>query len=361
MLNVRRRIPSLGSVGLEIRRFECLADLTDPARFGAVIVRQESLSTVGFSGATHQRVVVELPGGESRRFVLKLCDPSREWTAMRTGDRVGREWQLLAERALDGVWDAFVSPFVAYAVEGGRAELLMEDLGAHAPPDVREPIALAHEDAVLGAMARLHARFWGSPVLSIPWLARASATSELVLPSVLDDHAVAALMPPPLGERLRLGWDVAFEHVSPRAAALLRRPVEFFEDAWATLPHTLVHGDVKVANFAPLPTGGVAAFDWALVGTGPATTDLGWYLGVNASRLARTKEAVMSRYRELLEGALGRALAEPLWSRLEDVAILYGARTMLWAKGAQLADGTARSVAEWEWWAGRLEDVIERW
>ena len=280
---------------------------------------------------------------------------------MRTGDRVGREWQLLAERALDGVWDAFVSPFVAYAVEGGRAGLLMEDLGAHVLPDVREPIALAHEDAVLGAMARLHARFWDAPVLSIPWLGRASTTTALVVPSVLDDHAAAALMPRPLRERLRLGWDVAFEHVSSRAAALLRRPVEFFEDAWTALPHTLVHGDVKLANFAPLPTGGVAAFDWALVGTGPATTDLGWYLGVNASRLARSKEVVIARYRELLEGELSSPLDASLWSHLEEAAIAYGARTMLWAKGAQLAAGTALGAAEWQWWARRLEEVAERW
>ena len=348
-------------VGSEIRRFERLADLTRPEPFGGVSIRQEPLSTVGFSGATHHRLVVELASGETRRFVLKLCDPAREWTAVRTGDRVGREWQLLAERTLDGVWDAFVSPFVAYAVEGGRSGLLMDDLGEHVLPDVREPIALAHEEALLAAIARLHARFWRSPALSIAWLGRASTTSELVVQSVLDDHVATALMSPPLRERLRVGWSAAVSELSSHAAELLRRPAGFFADAWADLPQTLVHGDVKVANFAPLPAGGVAAFDWALVGTGPATTDLGWYIGVNASRLARTKEAVIARYRALLERELGTPLAASLWSRLEDVAILYGARTMLWAKGAQLAGGTATGVAEWQWWAGRLEDAADRW
>ena len=126
-------------------RLGCLADLTDPASLGAVSVREEPLSTVGFSGATHRRLVAVLPSGETRRFVLKLCDPAREWTAIRSGDRVGREWSLLAERSLDAVWDAFVSPYVAYAVERGRSGLLMEDLGAHVFPDVREPIARQHE------------------------------------------------------------------------------------------------------------------------------------------------------------------------------------------------------------------------
>lgn len=346
---------------VQIRRSDRLADLRNAEWLDAVSVRQERLATVGYSGATHERIVAELASGETRRFVLKLCDPSRDWIAIRTGDRAGREWQLLAERALDGVWEAFVSPFVAYAVEGGRSGLLMDDLGAHVLPDVREPIALAHEDGLLAAMARLHARFWRSPALSIPWLGRASTTSEFVLPSVLADRVAASLMPPSLRERLRLGWDAALAQVSSRAAAVLRHPAGFFDDAWAELPQTLVHGDVKVANFAPLPAGGVAAFDWALVGTGPATADLGWYLGVNASRLARSKDAVISRYRELLEQQLGAPLPAPLWSRLEDVAILYGARTMLWAKGAQLASGTTAGVTEWRWWAGRLEDVAGRW
>jgi hypothetical protein len=311
---------------------------------------------------------VTLASGDTRRFVLKRCDPSREWTAVRTGDRVGREWCLLAERALDGVWEGegqgegegFVSLFVAYAVEHGRSGLLMDDVGEHVFPDVREPIALADEDALLTAMARLHARFWRSPALSIPWLGRAWTTSELMLATVLDDAVAVALMPSPLRERARVGWNAAFARLSARAAAVLRRPARFFRDAWADLPQTLVHGDVKVANFAIMPARGVAAFDWALVGSGPATTDLGWYLAINASRLARGKEAVIARYRELLERDLGAPLAAALWSRLEDVAIVYGARTMLWAKGAQVAGHSAPAVAEWEWWARRLEDVAQR-
>jgi hypothetical protein len=337
-------------------RLGCLADLTDPASLRAVSVREEPLSTVGFSGATHRRLVAVFRSGETRHFVLKLCDPAREWTAIRSGDRVGREWSLL-----DAVWDAFVSPYVAYAVEGGRSGLLMDDLGAHVFPDVREPIARAHEDDLLAALARLHARFWHSPALSIGWLGRASSTSEIVLPNVLEDAAALALMPPALHERLRLGWDAALARLSVRAADVLRSPAQMLHEGWVDLPQTLVHGDVKVANFAPLPDGGVAAFDWALIGSGPSTTDLGWYLAVNASRLSRSKEAVIARYREFLERELLQKLDDTLWARLEDVAVIYGARTMLWAKGAQVAVGSEAAHAEWAWWARRLDEVAEHW
>ena len=341
-------------------RLDCLADLTDPASLGAASVREEPLSTVGFSGAAHRRLVAVLPSGETRRFVLKLCDPAREWTAILSGDRVGREWSLLAERSLDAVWDTFVSPYVAYAVERGRSGLLMEDLGAHVFPDVREPIARPHEDELLAVLARLHARFWRSPALSITWLGRASSTSEIVLPTVLDDAAALALMPPALRERLRLGWDAALVRLSARAAGVVRCPARIIHEAWADLPETLVHGDVKVANFAPMPEGGVAAFDWALIGAGPSTTDLGWYLAVNASRLTRSKDEVIARYRELLERELRQGLDDALWARLEDVAVIYGARTMLWAKGAQVAAGSEAAHTEWEWWARRLEEAAER-
>ena len=346
---------------MQTLRLDHLADLADAASLGAVSVRDEPLSTVGFSGATHRRLVAVFPSGETRRFVLKLCDPAREWTAIRSGDRVGREWSLLAESSLDAVWDAFVSPYVAYAVESGQSGLLMDDLSAHVFPDMRDPIARSHEDDVLAAMARLHARFWHSPALSTSWLGRASSTSEVVGPNVLDDAAALALMPTALRDRLRIGWNAALTRVSPRAADVLRCPARVFKEAWDDLPQTLVHGDVKVANFAPIPGRGVAAFDWALMGAGPSTTDLGWYLAVNASRLSWSKEAVIARYRELLERELEQALDDALWARLEDVAVTYGARTMLWAKGAQVAAGGETAHVEWTWWARRLEEAADRW
>ena len=40
--------------------------------------------------------------------------------------------------------------------------------------------------------------------------------------------------------------------------------------------------------------------------------------------------------------------------------MIYGARTMLWAKGAQVATGSDAARAEWDWWALRLEDAAKR-
>jgi hypothetical protein len=348
-----------------VPRFHHLADLTDAACLGTIAgpvarVSDEPLTTVGFSGASHRRVLVELTSGELRRYVVKTCDSSRDWVARRSGDHVGREWCLLAESALDGVWEAFVSPFVAFATEDGRYALLMEDLSAHVFPDVREPIRAAHEHALIRALATLHARFWESHALTASWLGDVAKTSGLVTPDIVEDREVAPLLPPALAGRLREGWAAALERLTADAVALVSGPAASFVGEWADLPRTLVHGDVKVANFAPIPDRGVAAFDWAIVGTGPATTDLGWYLGVNATRLACSKEELIARYRRSLETALGRAVDDTLWARLEDVAIVHGARTMLWSKGAQLKTGTEQAIAEWTWWQTRLEEIARR-
>ena len=121
----------------------------------------------------------------------------------------------------------------------------------------------------------------------------------------------------------------------------------------------LFRSDVKLANFAPLPDGRVAAFDWEMVGSAPATVDLGWYLAVNGSRLARPQDAVIARYRELLEAAIGRRLEQPAWRGLERLAILGGAIMLLWSKALNVQSGLAGAEAEWAWWVDRLTAVCE--
>ena len=111
---------------------------------------------------------------------------------------------------------------------------------------------------------------------------------------------------------------------------------------------------MKVANCALLGNGRVTAFDWAMVGTGPCTIDVGWYLAVNASRLTGSREAILSKYRRLLESALGHGLSDRLWRRLESVAVVTGARMLLWSKTLALELGRPGAADEWNWWVNRL-------
>lgn len=317
-------------------------------------IETSALRTPGFSGSTHRRLTVRLRSGATRRLVLKHTVLAADWTLVRSGDRVGREGCLLAEQALAPVWEAFASPYLAWAATGGELGLLMEDLSDHLLPDVREPVTEAQEERIVAALAALHARFWESPALALPWLTPPRRLFELVGPQAAAEE-VAGGTPPPVHARAHQGWTIAFRRLPPGVAALLREPSAALAGRSAHLPRTVVHGDVKVANFALLPDGRVSAFDWAFVGAGSVALELGWYLAVNATRLASSKEDTLARYRRQLEARLGRALAHEVWSDIEAQAVLGGAAMLLWSKALALEAGAPGALEEWNWWVERLE------
>jgi hypothetical protein len=342
-------------------RLPRIADLVTPEGLEQITgpiqaIEREALSTAGFSGARHDLLQLRLADGTERRFVFKRVLLGASWTAYRTGDRIGREGALLAEPALAGVWEIFRNPYMAFALEDGETGLLMTDLTASIAPDVSEPISLAAEEALLGALARLHAAYWQSPALATPWLAdlpdRFHGLHPTAGPEELRRDASH-----PLFRLVDRGWDLALRQVPATIATRLVRPAEEIAEDFAALPQTLLHGDAKIGNFAFLPDG-LAAFDWAVMGRGPATLDLGYYLAVNAARLARPREAVIARYRKLLEAALGRPLDGGLWDALLRAAVIGGAGMLLWSKALALSNGAPGAEAEWRWWVERLEEYL---
>jgi len=332
--------------------------LAEPRTLEAVLgpvsdVSHTRLETPGFSGSTHTRLAVRMANGGTRHLVLKRTRVADDWLSARTDDRVGREGLLLGEPALSGIWDAFACPYLAWSAADGQVALLMEDLSAHLLPDVRQPIAEAHEARLLAAAAAMHARFWDDQALDLPWLTRPAQLLDLLNAGTLETLAPRGF-PHPVVERASDGWKVAFARAPARAAALLRETPRAIAERGTGLPRTLTHGDLKVANFAWLSDGRVAAFDWAVIGACPVAIELGWHLSVNATRLPGSKEQSIARYRRLLEAALGRPLGEPFWKQTVDYAVLAGAAMMLWSKALALETGGRRAELEWDWWVERL-------
>jgi hypothetical protein len=315
-------------------------------------VERHPLGTVGYSGATHERIDARLRSGERRSLVLKRVCLAAEWSAVRTGDTRGREAALLGEPALAGVWDIFACPYLACSARDGEIGLLMTDLSEYLFPDVDEPLTEGEEDAIISSLARLHARFWDTEVLAIPWLIPPERPFALLGPSAGAEES-GRRAAPSFRDAIRRGWDVALTRLPAAVADQLRQPAAFAREC-ATLPRTLLHGDAKVANFALLGDGRVAAFDWALIGAGPCTLDLGWYLAVNAGRLVRSKDDVIAHYRALLEAELGHAIPSEIWERLLSTGLLCGAAMGLWEKALALEAGVPRASAEWDWWLRQL-------
>src|SRR5687768_12482469 len=109
---------------------EALAALVGPIR----ALERVPLHTIGFTEARHERLELILESGERRRFVVKRTRLAADWTARRTNDTRGREAAMLAEPALDAIWDSFACPYVAFATAGDEIALLMDDLSAHLFP-----------------------------------------------------------------------------------------------------------------------------------------------------------------------------------------------------------------------------------
>ncbi len=344
-------------------QLESVDALLDPKALETILgavedVRRIPWETTGYSGSIHERLEVERRGGERLNLVLKRTWPAQDWTAYRTGDDAGREAILLHTPELTGVWNVFQCPYRAYAIQDGEIALLMDDLSEYLFPDVDAPIAQLHEDLLLDTLASLHAKYWNSEVLGLPWLVAPVKFFSVLGPRAADEEI---LRPQSfaLFDTVREGWRSAFACLPAAIVGLLSRPAEVLAKKCNGLPRTLLHGDAKIANFAVLPGDKCAAFDWALIGVGPATLDLGWYLAVNAGRLARPKEAVIARYRVLLESKLGALLSTEVWGQMLSVGLLCGALMLLWSKALALESGSEEAAREWQWWVDQLHRQVQ--
>lgn len=346
-----------------LRRLGSVDDLLDPGRLESVLdapgpVRVERLNTVGYSGSRFHRVSSE------DEFIVKETVLSEDWFSNRTEDDVGREAAALLAPELDRIHEIFRLPYRAVAMEPGRVGLLMEDVSPWLLPDEREPLDPGQEELLLDTLARLHASFWEADELErLDWLQGSADFLHVMGPRGHGDEAgtrAGGGSARRVQDAIRSGWRTARDLLPDRLRRALWRPASEIATAWADLPVTLVHGDTKVANFAVLPAQRVCALDWAFVGRAPCTFEVGWYLAVNASRLVRSKEETLRRYRERLEERLGRRLEDDLWDRMEEAGLVCAGLMLLWSKAAGVEAGRDGAQSEWEWWESRLSAWAER-
>ncbi|MGM0506707.1 MAG: phosphotransferase [Bacteroidota bacterium] len=314
----------------------------------------EPMETDGFSGAEFFRITLLHSDGRETNLILKEVQLSEDWFSFRTGDTLGREAALLHVPELESIFKIFYLPYHLVGTKASKIGLLMEDVSDGLFPTERIELDPRDQDDMLNKLAELHARYWESPIMDgLPWLHQMEDFVYIMGP--LDHLNYRGHWAKGLPQMVKEGWEVAMtllpSHLQNRflmSASAITRP-------WDDLPHTLVHGDPKIANFAKGTDGRLGLLDWAFAGHAPCTVDIGWFLAVNASRLADSKEAVLLKYRSMLEGHLGYPLDEELWQRLEQAGVVTGAFMLLWSKAQGVKTGRAGATKEWEWWIHRLE------
>jgi hypothetical protein len=337
----------------QLASHDFLAELFGPVRK----IERQLLKTTGYSGSAHEKITLQLESAETIFLILKHISPSQDFTVWRTGNINNREATLLDDKGMADVWDFFQPPYIAYAIEDNRSALLMHDVSKHLFPDVREPILPEQEDIILRKLAQMHAHYWQHRLLSKSWLAKQDIFFSFLCPHAPAEEQGAGRKHP-IFEIVQNGWKLALQWLpSDIAEFILNPPVEKLTKG---LPKTLIHGDSKLANFAMMPDSKVCAFDWAIAASASPACEIGWFISVNASRLARPKEEVMNRYRGFLQRELNFNIENQTWERMVDVAILTGVEILLWNKALNLQKNLPGANEEWNWWANHIKRIYEK-
>ncbi len=314
----------------------------------------EPIDTDGFSGAEFYKIKLLYSGGRETNLILKEVDLSEDWFSYRTGDNLGRETALLNVPELESIFEIFFLPYHMIGTTPSKIGLLMEDITDGLFPSERIVLDHRDQDLMLDKLAELHARYWESPIMeSLPWLHQMKDFIYIMGP--LDHLNYTGHWEKSLPQMVKESWEMAMTLLPDHLQELFLMPADDIIRPWKDLPRTLVHGDTKIANFAKGKDGRLGLLDWAFAGHAPCTFDIGWFLAVNATRLAGSKEAILLKYRSMLEAHLGTTLDEELWLRLEQVGIVSGAFMLLWSKARGVKGGRAGAIKEWEWWINRLE------
>jgi hypothetical protein len=233
----------------------------------------------------------------------------------------------------------------------------MRDLSDYLFPDARTPINIDEEEILIDKLAQLHAAFWERNECALPWLTKGEFVFSFLVPHEIERQEAIGRQHP-LFSAVKEGWDLALSMSPAVVGPLLERRPSDLAMCTHGLPRTLLHGDAKIANFALLPDGVVSAFDWAMVAEGCVSVDIGWYLAVNASRLARSKEDLLNLYRRRLATHRGMDFSDEVWERIVAAAILGSAMVLLWNKALNLKKGLPGADAEWGWWMTALSRTL---
>ena len=334
--------------------FEPLAALL--ARNGLSDFPEEPFPNDGWSGAS----MTAISRADGQRFILKRDSFARDWIARATldGSTLREAWFAARGPTLPGPARA---PYLGVAVDGDDLAILMPDLTG-VLFDWDAPISVDALERVLAGLTAIHAHRWTSlRDVEAPWCPLRERVT-LICRSSLERPGPAR---DAVAERLLPGWD-AFDRRAPAAA---RRLVEALGDdpqpllgALASLPSTLIHGDLKLANVGIEADGTVDLVDWQMVTMAPIAVELGWFLVSNVASLPLPPDEVFERYQAAAGGA---SAAGERWVDQVDAAILVGLLLRGWRKGADAEAGVIHAsgvgaAEDLAWWSERAIAAADR-
>lgn len=357
---------------MSLHIFDSLEQLLSPDGLARIAggpiesVERGPLSAEHYSGSVLETIRASR-SGQPVRYVLKRFSYERDWIMRRTRDTLVRESALYREGVYARMPGSCLAPVVATARDGGSWANLMEDVSDWLALGGNTPIPLADLEQYLLSLAALHARFLNDDSLADPALGLSTLADFITILSPEGARRdIEAGRGHPVLEWCVLGWEMFVESAPADAVRLVRalqRDVNPLVDAVRRAPHTLVHGDYKIANLGRR-SGRTVILDWQDAAFGPPLLDLGYFVAINSARLPVSKDEAARLYRGALAAA-GCAYPDANWERDLALGLLAGgAMRLLWQKalGAGSDDPVVRDRerAEVEWWSDQIVNAA-RW
>ncbi|MCA9878447.1 MAG: phosphotransferase [Thermomicrobiales bacterium] len=326
----------------------------------------------GHSASGSKLSLVTANDGHGPTFVLKQISLAWDWIMRATLDHQGREVVIWRTGFLDDLPPEITHAVLACATDGAGWALLMRDMTAAVYPPRNTklgfPITDEENQALLGALAALHAQHWNRPQALDPTLGfcrpgpRFSALSAGV---AAREHATDA----PYLECMRQGWADLPRLIDPSLAQTIRalsNDPQPLAAAHRHFPMTAIHGDPRPPNvgFVRRANGTlrVLLYDWQFAGPGWATTDLAWYLYCASACDAIQIDPAITLYRAALAERLGARFDPAWWEPLLALGLLGQfvrcAHDVAWCAnhGPMEARGWARRSLDW-WSARAIEGL----
>ncbi|GAA0234124.1 phosphotransferase [Cryptosporangium japonicum] len=198
----------------------------------------------------------------------------------------------------------------------GRIVLVLEDLTGRATfRDVRDGVGVAEAEAVVDALAGLHAALWESPRLTGA-LAGLGPLRRSPVVGVFGRALVRRALGRPAGPVADL---VPADLV--RRGRVVAENLEAIDEFWAAQPRTLTHGDPHLGNL--FFEGDAPGFlDWQVATVCPGIRDVAYFLVTSlAPTTAREHERrLVDRYAQRLAAAGVEADPAPLWTAYRAIA-----------------------------------------
>ncbi len=265
--------------------------------WASIIGRTQVGEGVGIMGQLFKLNLAHTNGDGPDSLIIKLPSPFDENRAQ--GVALGMyEAEVRFYNELAGSTSSRTPKSYYARIRPGTADFVcvLEDLSDMEMADEVAGMSLAQAEAAVGALAQLHASWWGRvaadefdwlPGLDHPRIAAVSAVYPMLWQGFLAKFA----------DVLPDGASEAGDLIAPRWGELMAH--------FAKRPMTLLHMDFRCENMffgSPLGAETVTIFDWQAMGRGPAAYDLAYLLGGSLPTDVRRQHqgALLDRYHAAL-------------------------------------------------------------